>query len=372
VEPPTAEPALALLASDDTFTLGCRYGLAGLALGQGAPRYAQVGQPADARPVAWSPGGRYLLTYLSDRPAVIEALTGAVTWLPEATGHLDDLEWASETVVAYTTWPYDPVRRRFDPAKFELHFLDVAHPEQTPAPMPGVLGYTLSPDGATAAIVQAEPEGRVFSRTGLIALMAPLGGPVSVVAEGQSPAWSPDSRELVYARVEGEQATVHIFEPATGATRAILSTADWGVRNAFLELELTWSPAGGQIALVAREGSLGSAYTVWLVPPEGSQARRLLEQHDPAYPHPVQFSDDGQFLSVTTWNRYWPRLTRVYDVVTGEEVLNLPSAAGGPAWSPDGHALAVSSFEGLALVAEPAEGRVAWVTAEPCHAVLWY
>ena len=91
----------------------------------------------------------------------------------------------------------------------------------------------------------------------------------------------------------------------------------------------------------------------------------------PAYGHPVSFSADGRYVSVETWDRDWPRLTRVYDTATGAEVLSLPSAGGETAWAPEGHTLAIGSFEGLGLVSEPETGAVTPMTSEPCYAALW-
>ena len=369
LEPPALPPTT--LAAGQFLTLGCRDGLAGLTPGQSAPPYALVGRLVDARPLAWSPTGDHLLASLAGRLSVIEALSGEVTALPDAEGYLAGATWAADSVVAYTVWPYDALRRKFDAADFTLRFYDAYRPERSPAPIAGVLAYAPSPDRTTAAIMLADVTAQVFPREGGLYLMPALGGPLLRLGEGQAPAWSPDGRELAWVELDAGLARLRVVKVRGGARRWD-SGVRLGPQSRFPVLELAWSPAGDHLALVAREGAIpGAVYSIWLVAAETGQVERLISSDDRAYPTPVQFSADGRFLSVMTWNAYWPRRTRVYDTATGAEVLNLPSAGGEAAWAPEGHTLAVGSLEGLALVAEPEAGEVTQLTRAPCYTALW-
>jgi hypothetical protein len=200
--------------------------------------------------------------------------------------------------------------------------------------------------------------------------MPALGGPLAPVAEGQQPTWSPDGGRLAYARIQGDSAALHVLDVTTGVDRRVFDSDAHGIRSAFFDVWLSWSPDGQELALVLEE-AFSNEHTVWLVAAEGNSARLLVADDTPAYADPARFSADGRYLAVSEWNRYWGRLTRVYDVTTGEPVLNRPTASGVTAWAPRGHALAVSSLEGLALIAEPGTGRVRDLEDEPCHTALW-
>ncbi len=369
---PQALPPITL-AADQPLTLGCRDGLAVLAPGQNAPPYALVGRLVDARPLAWSPDGDFLLASLAGRLSVIEALTGKATALPDAEGYLAGATWAADRIVAYTVWPYDALRRRFNAADFALRFYEVARPEQSPAAIAGVLAYALSPDRSTAAVVLADATAQAFPRQGGLYLMPALGGTLRRIGEGQAPAWSPDGSELAWVELDAGVAGVRVLNVRGDAGNWDSSDRlRLGTLSRYHVLGLTWSPAGDRLALTLREGAiLGAASAIWLVAAESGQVERLLLSDDRAYPAPVQFSADGRYLSVMTWNPYWPRRTRVYDTATGAEVLNLPSAGGEAAWAPEGHTLAVGSLEGLVLVAEPEAGAVTQLTRAPCYAALW-
>jgi hypothetical protein len=350
--------------------LGCASGLAVTGQDLTSLRLGLAGRGLDARPVAWSPGGDYLLLYLLGRPAVVQARTGTISWLPETGGYVEHLQWVNDTTAAYTVWPYDPLRRQFDPSQFMLRFFDAAQPDQSPAPLAGVLAYRLAPDGSTAAIVQADPAARVFSRSGRMALMPALGGPLRPLGEGQQPTWSPDGDLLAFARIAGDAAVLHVLDPATGADRAVFDSGAHDIHSAFFEVELSWSPAGHALALVLEE-DVSNEHTVWLIPTTGGPARLVAAHATPAQSNPARFSADGHYLAVSEWNRYWSRLTRVYEAATGEEVLSLPAAAGETAWAPNGHQLALSSLEGLTLMAEPGRARGRALAGEPCHTALW-
>jgi hypothetical protein len=366
-----AAPEPASLAADQTFTLGCRDGLAGLTPGQTAPPYALVGRLVAPRPLAWSPQGDYLLTLLAGHPSLIEAKTGTVTALPEANGYLAGATWVTDSIAAYTIWPYDALGRRFDPGAFTLHFYNAAQPAQSPAPMPGVLAYVLSPDRTTAAVVLAEANMQWFSRQGKLYLMPALGGSLTLLGAGQAPAWSPDGQRLAYIQSVDQDFQLIIFTTALGRPRLLFEYQNWGTAGGVQDLEAVWSPVGEKLALIARGGQGRLDWTMWMVSAADGEVPWAIHDRARAYPLAPQFSADGDYLTMLTWSPYWPRLIEVLEADTGATVARLPSAGGAAAWAPEGHALAVSSLEGLALVAEPEGGAPTALTREACFAALW-
>ena len=365
-------PASSPIPNPHTFTLGCRGGLAAFAPDQTPFTYSLAGRFYDARPVEWSPDGKRLLIYLSGQPAVVEADTGALLRLPDIADYYDDIQWVSNTVIAYTVWPRDLFRSTFDPSQFSLNFFDVTDPQRASPPIAGVRGYALSPDRSTAAVVQVKDIPFFDSRQSRVALMPALGGPLTLVGEGLNPAWSPDGRTLLYVQFNGDTASLHVVNLATESRREIFNSGDWDVRSQRFNPWVTWSPTGEHITLVAA-GDFGNHTWVWAMRPDGSGAQLLLEQDSPAYADPASFSADGEYLAVHVWNPNWVRTTLIYDPANGKRVLMLPNVGGWPAWSPTGHQLALSSYGGLYVIAEPGDPQSSpkKLADEPCYRVLW-
>ena len=310
--------------------------------------------------------------------------SGAITWLPLTSRDyyaLPTYQWVSDTVMAYTLWPRWSSGREPDPSQHSLNFFDAASSEQPYPSIPRVQGYALSPDKSTAAVVQIHTES-VDYRVGRIALMPATGGPMTPVADGMYPVWSPDGRSLLYSFFDLGTSSLRTVEPATGNTREVLNVNDLNVNDlgvtdapgALWSLIGAWSPTGKQIAFyVARHSGDGTHAWIGTMASDGSNRRMLVEQHQPFGAFLGGFSADGEFLAVTVWNWSWPQRTIIYDATTGEPRLTLPNTGRSPAWSPTGHQLALGSPDGLFLLAEPGDPRSQpkKLVGDECYNILW-
>jgi hypothetical protein len=364
-------PAATSIATAQAFTLGCRNGLATFSPGDERPDYFLSGRFFDARPLAWSPEGARLLIELSGQPAVIEAATGQVTWLPDTLDYYDQLQWIDNQRLAYVQWPRDLFRSPYRAAQFSLRFLDVTAPAETLPAVAGLQDFALSPDRSMLAVVEAQTA-PVFSGEGTIAVIPVAGGPPRSVARGFAPAWAPDGRRLVFAQTVDEHVVLQVLDVASGATRQIFDSAEWGVLGQQLDVWATWAASGERLAVVI-QGRYGDDHAVWTLHPDGSGTRLIHEQDSPAYAAPASFSADGRYVAVTAWSPYWSRQTVIYDAATGERGVRLPNVGGWSAWAPSGHTLALSSADGLYAVEEPGSPRAIprRLSEEGCYQALW-
>ena len=364
-------PALAPIPGGQTLTLGCRGGLATFTAGEDQLRYFLPGPFADANPIAWSPDASRLLIDVSSQLAVVEAATGAVTWLPPTPDYFDQVQWVSSSVLAYTLWPRDLFRTAFDLDQFGLHYFDAAQPQRVIPGIPGIQSFALSPNRALAAVVQvnAQPS---FSSQGAIAIMPALGGPLTFVDQGLSPAWSPDGRTLLYAQITQDAATLHTLDTATGTLRPIFTSAGWERRGQQFYLTASWSPTGERV-LLALQGSYGNDLSVWTLRLDGADAVLVYDGAATAYTDPAHFSADGTLVAVTLWDPYWQRQTAIYNAATGERGVVLPDVGGWPAWAPAGHQLVMSTYEGIDLIADPAnpKSQSERLADGVCYRALW-
>jgi tricorn protease len=146
-----------------------------------------------------------------------------------------------------------------DPATRELnkaHKFKIKQLTNTPE---AESGLNFSPDGLRLS----------FLRAGKLVTMNPDGSDVKVVvAEGTviDYEWSPDSRWLVYTRMDGSFASELYIIPATGATAAnpARNITRYGTYNA----GVTWSEKGGKLAFVSeRRGQPQSLFVLSLHKP---------------------------------------------------------------------------------------------------------
>ena len=159
---------------------------------------------------------------------------------------------------------------------------------------------------------------------------------------------------------------------AGGVGHRIFDSGDWDRGGQVSDLSAVWSPAGDRVAL-AVQGSYGSQFSVWSLRPDGSEPVMIYDGPATAYADPVQFSADGAYLAVTLWDPYWQRQTAVYNAATGAKGIRLADVGGWPAWSPSGHELVMSSYEGISLVTNPADplGQPQPLADGVCYRVLW-
>jgi len=192
--------------------------------------------------------------------------------------------------------------------------------------------------------------------------------------EGHSPSLSPDGRWLAYITRQAagvlteapEAARVDILDLETGTVDTVLTLADLPVDQL---VDLSWSPDGARLALVARQGSTDHLFDVTLIEAMPNRVASIREIAVPtASFHLAGFSSDSQYLAVASTSAPTTRLV----------VLDLGAAAA-PAfeanvsvavWSPAGHQLAVANAAGL-FIAQPATGETQWIQDGDC-APAWH
>jgi tricorn protease len=174
--------------------------------------------------IAWAPDSQKI-AFLSDR------------------GGQDDV-WLLESD--------DPEHRALDKA----HKFKVKQLTSTPE---AESGLNFSPDGKRIS----------FLRAGKLVTMNPDGSDVKVVVDQGTVIdyeWSPDSKRLCYARMDGSFASELYIIPATGATAA--EPARNVTRYATFNAGVTWSRTGGKLAFISeRRGQSQSLFVLSLQKP---------------------------------------------------------------------------------------------------------
>jgi serine/threonine protein kinase len=138
-----------------------------------------------------------------------------------------------------------------------------------------------SPDGAELAAYLRGPLQRG------IFLIPRLGGPPRFIAGGNnSSCWSPDGGQIALAAPA--EAGFRIVDKVTGSVKSIrLSGFRW-------LLDLDWSPASNFLAVLTELENGRQA--IWTVHPDGSQQRKVIEEHGIASPRWSAAGDGIYFL----------------------------------------------------------------------------
>src|SRR5579864_6598920 len=199
-------------------------------------------------------------------------------------------------------------------------------------PVKGILTPALSPDGNRI----------VFAALNQLWLME-IGGQAQQLTNGnyykQSPAWSPDGKQIAYSSDKAGTADIYILDVATRSERRVTNLADSA------EIEPAWSPDGKILAFQKD----GTTYTVDLGSGEIKEAIK------PTYePGKASWSANGKTIAVAALRPYSRRfregtnLIETVDLATGQVTFTEPApyksittrGIDGPIYSPDGRQMA--------------------------------
>lgn len=194
-----------------------------------------------------------------------------------------------------------------------------------------VLGFspTWSPDGARLAFFDGNLGG--------IRVVALEGGAEEVLPTqmGLVGSWSPDSRSMLFPvmNLGGPQPTVelHVADLSARAIRRVLGPdSGWGDFNV-----PAWSPDGQWILIGLQTPGGGPARQAWIMRPDGSQARPLLD--DPAFSYGgMQWEPAGGRMAFQRFRLNAPEARPevfVLDLASGDLRL-IAEDAWMPGWQP--------------------------------------
>jgi hypothetical protein len=339
-----------------------------------------AGEFPDSFVESWSPDSRRLALTVSGRLGVFNLVDANGQFAPEPIESWNvPMAWASETVLVYpptyATLLLDPgtqlPQTSFDP--LGLTFFDSSDRTRT-----GIMdseSYLPSPDH-THAVITRHSRG---ANNGLAVIPA-LDTSSPPVIDGNDPAWSPDSQQLVFTRSGADGFVLHRLDLATGTDHPLQLTADPGGRPLptgtvinYVYPNPGWSPTGDWLAFTVWS-TLGSQNETWvgLIRPDGTGLRVLPSASAGAGPTTAAFSADGRYLAVELRGSDTPQGVAIYSVVDGS-LLRFISGIALAGWSPSGHILAVTNSEGVSLLNEPGDAHALPQPFGPpgCTGVSW-
>lgn len=168
--------------------------------------------------------------------------------------------------------------------------------------------------------------------------------PLGVIPSDTSVRWSPDGRQLAcVGAVEGGDTEVFVV-PLGGGSRRRLTF------DATANYHPDWSPDGGELAYGSQRSG---EHAIWISRLDGTVAPRLLETGLPAGSAPrwPRYSPDGRWIAfqanLPTQRQDIFSTVWVVPAGGGQAVRVTPDTAMAglvPAWSPDGHHLAVTGY----------------------------
>jgi dipeptidyl aminopeptidase/acylaminoacyl peptidase len=185
----------------------------------------------------------------------------------------------------------------------------------------------VSPDGKWVAVTARTEQGR-----GIYRVSTSDGEPEHWV-EGDSPSWSPDSKQIVFRDLDD------LWTVAVGSDERRRVTADAGDERAPV-----FSPGG---SLIAFYSSRSGYQDIWMVATQGSDPPQQLTEEamaeDDSRFAPTWSPDGSRIAYVSNRDDYWEDDVWVVDVATkkarriSEDIM----ASSIPVWSPDGETIAL-------------------------------
>jgi Tol biopolymer transport system component len=224
----------------------------------------------------------------------------------------------------------------------------------------GVLFSAAAP--ANGSIVSIRPDG-----TGLVDLTP---NESSYETDTRDYSWSPDGSRIVFSSHRDGPASQEIYVMNADGSRQRRLTFDSGHDSVF-NIQPAWSPSGATLAFVH---AVGLRHSVWLMRPDGSERRELVNVG--AMVERLTWSPDSTRLLYDVQNAP-PTHVEVVDVRTGvRHSLTPPGQTDFYAtWSPDGRSIAMTSNPFASMshidVVDAADGSRRTVSAVPGTDPVW-
>jgi Tol biopolymer transport system component len=302
-----------------------------------APEGARLNSPS------WSPDGKKIAYSQINGNQTRLMISG------EAIGTTDDVfpfpaTWLSPNQVLYpangkifvTTLGGESKTVPFQ-ARFQLNRPSYKHRQldfdsTTARPVKGVVRPALSPDGNRI----------VFEALNQLWVMD-IGGKPQQLTNGnyykQSPAWSPDGKQIAYSSDKAGTADIYILDLVTKSERRVTNLADSA------EIEPAWSPDGKKLAFQKD----ATTYTVDLASGEIKEAVKATYE-----PGKASWSANGKTIALAALRPYSRRfregtnLIETVDLASGKVTFTEPApyksittrSVDGPIYSPDGSQMA--------------------------------
>jgi hypothetical protein len=322
--------------------------------GQMAPLFPQA--TPGSRVVAWSPDGQRLAVLVSGRLGIVDLVTGAGSWAPlPLFPYGVSPSWASAAALVYPASTLNQNNGPFqgnDLAVFDTRSGQYLSP--TEDTYSNTYSYQVSPNGVWAVMI-----GSLTGTDSTLAVIPALGGStVLTVTNGFNASWAPDSQRLAYAIRDGDSFSLSVFNLSSGMTSTLLATGQPNVpavpHGDSFSLNTAWSPAGDQLAVTGIAfGNQDTSGWAGLMAPDGNGFHILPLASAIATPYSASFSADGQFLAVGVAS--FPQIGTAIYSVSDERLLRLIPDMQSMGWSPVGHTLALSGYDGFSLLPEPGD-----------------